>query len=94
MATDALIQAFLVGRDAYLIDTLAYRGYLDLTTSVFRLQIALAGSQVWADFLTVDALGNVTVSGGGGGPTGPTGPTGAGGGANMLKVATRLALRI
>lgn len=62
MATEALTQAFLVGRDAYLVETLAYRGILDRTTNQFRLQVAVVGSQVWTDWLTVDAAGVVSIS--------------------------------
>jgi hypothetical protein len=79
MATEALTQAFLVGRDAYLIDTLAYRGELDLTTNQFRLQCAQAGSQVWTDVLVIDALGVITSPAGIPGPAGPAGPAGAAG---------------
>lgn len=57
MATEDLVQAFLVGRDSYLVNTLAYQGLLDQATNTFRLQIAKAGSQVWEDVLTVDANG-------------------------------------
>lgn len=61
MATEDLVQAFLVGRNAYLTTPLAYQGFLDQATSQFRCQIAPVGSQVWADWLTVDASGNVAI---------------------------------
>lgn len=55
MATADLITAFEVGRNAYVIDTLAFRGILDRDTNVFRLQVARVGSQVWLDVWTLDA---------------------------------------
>src|SRR5436190_17003238 len=61
MPTDALVQAFLVGRDAYLTTPLAYQGLLDQDTSQLRFQIAEVDSQVWADWLTVDAVGGVAI---------------------------------
>jgi hypothetical protein len=61
MATPELQQAFLVGRDAYLVDTLAFQAFLDTATSTFRMQVAQVGSQVWQDWLTVDAIGHVTI---------------------------------
>lgn len=61
MATEDLVQAFLVGRNAYLTTPLAYQGFLDQATNQFRCQIAPAGSQVWADWLTVDASGSVSI---------------------------------
>lgn len=77
MATEDLVQAFLVGRDSYLVDTLAYKGILDQATEAFRLQIAKAGSQVWEDVLVIDADGNITAPAGIPGPAGPAGATGA-----------------
>lgn len=62
MPTTDLTQAFLVGRNAYLIDQLAFRGILDQATNQFRLQVAVVGSQVWVDWLTVDATGHVTIA--------------------------------
>src|SRR5436190_7565258 len=61
MPTEALVQAFLVGRDAYLTTTLAYQGVLDQDTAQLRFQIAEVDSQVWTDWLTVDATGTVDI---------------------------------
>lgn len=62
MPTEELLQAFEVGRDQYVITGLAYRARLDPDTNIFRMQVAAVGSQVWNDWLTVDAAGNVTIS--------------------------------
>lgn len=61
MPTTELVQAFLVGRDAYLTVPLAYQGFLDQDTSQFRCQFAALNSQVWTDWLTVSATGQVTI---------------------------------
>lgn len=62
MATTDLTHAFLVGRDQYVIDGLAFQGFLDLAANLFRLQWVPAGSQTWQDVLTVDAAGTVTLA--------------------------------
>lgn len=76
MATEELTTAFAVGRNQYLIDTLAFRGILDLTSNQYRVQVARIGSQTWLDVFTINAAALITL------PTYlvanlPVGPTGA-----------------
>lgn len=54
----ALTEAWQVGRNAYIIDALAYRCVLDDATSQLKLQVVPVGSQTWQDWLVIDAGGN------------------------------------
>lgn len=60
---ESLTEAWAAGRNSYVIDTLAFRGIIDVDAQLLRFQVAPLNSQVWADWLTVDATGQVTIAG-------------------------------
>lgn len=58
---ESLTEAWAAGRNSYIIDTLAFRGIIDVDAQLLRFQVAPLNSQVWADWLTVDSAGVVTL---------------------------------
>jgi hypothetical protein len=63
MDLETLYRAWLLGRNSYITEDLAFQTILDVATQTLRLQIAKVGSQLWEDVMTVAGDGTVTIIG-------------------------------